>query len=515
MSTLLKYIRVLILLLVTFLTTFKGKAQPKQNFNAFSLEAQIGTSAALSHLQDSLNPKKITFFKPLLAGRYMFNPCFGMMVDGSFEYFKSNNATSSQNYFKTVDLRLSAQFVFNVGRALHFERFSPRFSILVHAGGGFSSLRDARTNWIKSWRNNTADEKLNLLAGITPQYKLTSRWVISGDVSYVTHWHQQYEFNFGPKILDPKKIQGSVFNAHIGVMYYFGKHKEHLDWIVCKKRLKSEPINRPKVNSGNNKGYDQDSDGIADSIDLCPDVAGLKEFGGCPKSEPIPECYMKEFPIILFDNSSAVISDYNKLRLDSLANCLKNNPDQKLIIHGYSDNIGDPISIEDIAYRRALNVKRTLTELGINKDRLLSISEGAKKPEINDSVYKSIGHNRIVYFEVISNNAYDIKELSNGVSLQKLFYTIQVGAYEHKFNPDKLAKYGRVLYSKSPNDKIARYSIGVYHSTQEAQKAMLEMQKDGLFPDAFVTAYYLGERLSDKRAKKIFRDKGEVILEKK
>lgn len=482
--------------------------------NRYSLEGSVGLSSALTHLPDSLNPKAVTFFKPMLAGRYMFNPRWGVMTDASFEFFESNNLKTSMNYFRTVNLRLSFQVILNLGRTLHFERFAPNFSILMHGGGGFSSLRDARTNWIKGWRTNMADEKMNLLVGLTPQYRLNNRWVLTADLTYLTHWHQNYEFNFGPKILDPKSIQGSVLNAHLGVTYYIGKYKEHVDWQFEEKKSIDPPVETPLVENNEKTNHDMDYDGIPDSLDLCPDKAGLKTYGGCPAPVAVAECHLEEFPVLRFDKSTTVLTEEHKQILKEFAICLNKDASIKLIIHGYADNIGDPISIDDIAYRRALNVKRQLTQEGVDKDRLVAMSEGAKRPKLADSVYSRIGHNRLAVFERISNNRFDIKELTTDRSLQGLLFTIQVGAYSYQFNPNALQKFGKVLYSKAPNQNLTRYSVGIYQSKDQALKELSSLKRFGMFPDAFVTAYYLGERITIKRAESILRDMGDGILEK-
>lgn len=483
-----------------------------KDMNHWSVEGFWGTSSALSNLPQSSDPKKITFIKPTVQARYMFNQSFGLQLGSSFEFFRS--VDMSMNGFKTVNLRASLQGVWNIGRTFNFEKRSPNFSLLWSLGGGMSSLRDGQTKWLQTWRNNHADEKLNVISTLSAQFRYSDRVVFYVAPSFVTHYQQDADFNLVAWDLNPKKIQGHVFNLSVGISYYFGEHQKHVDWYFETPKL---PTKDPDIRKEEKKELivmDRDHDGIVDSLDKCPDVKGLLAYQGCPPPEPVVECFMDEFPIILFENSSAIISQSNKLLLDSVANCLKNNPDQKLIIHGYTDNIGDPVSIEDLSYRRALNVKRELTQNGIDKDRLLALSEGATKPELPDSIYRPIGHNRLAYFEIISNNAYDIQELSTNKSLQGLFYTIQVGAYEQTFDATQLNELGRVLYSKSPNKKILRYSIGVFLSPEEAQKALENIQQKGMYKDAFVTAYYLGERISNKRAKSIFSQKGAAILEK-
>lgn len=510
-----------VFLILTFVITEPALAQKKhfydtpKDLNRFSLEAYMGISSALSNLPKSLNPKSVTFLKPTLNGRYMFNKCFGVQGDFSFEFFKSRELKTAPDYFKAVNLRFTTHFVWNVGRTYHFEKRAPNLSLLVTLGGGPSSLRDARTTWWKSWRNNFADEKINLMLGVSGQYKFNERYVFYTNMNLVTHYHQDCNFNFGPWTLDPKKIQGQIFNVNLGVSYYFGKHKKHVDWYVAPPAIEVPDVKEIPVKVRDTlilAKLDRDADEIPDSMDVCPDVKGFKEFYGCPGPEEIAKCELHEFPVVLFDVSSTVIARSYKPSLDSLANCMKYNQAQKYIIHGYSDNVGDPISIEDISYRRALNLKKELTQRGIDKDRLLAVGEGAIKPVLDSEILKSTGHNRIACLEMISNNVYDIKELSTGNSLQGLFFTVQVGAFDQEPKQLDLAKYGRVLLSKSPDKKTDRYSVGVYHSAEEAMAMLAELKKNG-FTDAFVTAYYLGERITNKFAKNIYLERGKEVLE--
>lgn len=445
----------------------------------------------------------------------MFNKCFGVQGDFSLDFFKSKEDISSANYFKAVNFRFSAEFVWNIGRTYHFEKKAPNLSLLATLGGGPSSLRDARTDWWKSWRHNYADEKLNFVFGVVGQYRLNERIVLYAQSNVLAHYHQDADFNFGSWYLDPKKIHGFVFNCNAGVSYYLGKHAKHVDWYVEPKKevpiLKEEPV----IDTLLVVKFDRDRDEIPDSLDVCPDVKGLPEFFGCPDQEVITNCELQSFPLILFDVSSTVIARSYKASLDSLANCMKYYQTQKYLIHGYSDNVGDPISIDDIAYRRALNVKRELTQRGIDKERLLALGEGAERPKIEEDDLKKVQHNRLAYFEVISNNAYDIIALNDGQSLQGLFYTIQVASLKKNSLRDDLEQYGRVLYSKSPDNIMQRYSIGVYHSSEEASNALAELKRKGLFPDAFVTAYYLGERITNKKGHFIYLEKGKEVLEPK
>ena len=88
--------------------------------------------------------------------------------------------------------------------------------------------------------------------------------------------------------------------------------------------------------------------------------------------------FQKNF--ILFDESSHFIkADYYVL-LDKLIELLRQYPDYKLRIEGYSDNQGNDYISQQLAERRAKSCYDYITALGIEKDRILYRGYGENKP---------------------------------------------------------------------------------------------------------------------------------------
>jgi OmpA-OmpF porin, OOP family len=522
--------RLVYLAIIFYLTTLTNYFSQNSSYNRFSVETNLGFTSPLLRVSDGLSIKKFGLFHFDVGSRFMLNRYLGAKVDVSLDRF-TGNGISQENLgysFQTVYLRLSAQGVVNVGRLVHLEKFTEDFSLLVHFGGGVSSLRNANTKWLKYWTKNHADEMLNLMVGITPQYKLNDKNVIHLNVNFITHLFQDYNFDFSPgsiNMIDPRGLNGLVINSSIGYTHYLGRKSTHLDWKIDNvapfrfKKRKLKDLHETAIRLGDKPRpkpeiFDRDKDGVPDSLDLCPDIFGLKKYKGCPEPEiEEMECLIKEYPTITFDASSAVVSAIDKIRLDSLAACLKADQSKKLIIYGHSDNIGDPVFIEDISYRRAVNVKRILTQNGIQNERLVAVSGGAQKAKISDNDYQQIKHNRVAYFDVIVNNSHDIKDLKTGVSLQGLFYTIQMGVYKGKIADNPFEQFGRALYAELEDGKV-RYSVGVFKTIQEAKEHLEVIKKSGLYSDVFVTAYYLGDRIPIKVAIELYNERGDGILEK-
>lgn len=82
-----------------------------------------------------------------------------------------------------------------------------------------------------------------------------------------------------------------------------------------------------------------------------------------------------------------------------------------------------------------------------------------------------------------------------------LFYTVQVGVYLSEVDPSVMLNVNPLNAERTSNNTI-RYSSGVYSSVTEATQAKNNIVDMGI-SDAFVTAYYKGERISVARAREL------------
>jgi hypothetical protein len=90
-------------------------------------------------------------------------------------------------------------------------------------------------------------------------------------------------------------------------------------------------------------------------------------------------------------------------------------------------------------------------------------------------------------------------EVANVNSRGQLFFTVQVGVYNSSIIPSSVIKISPLNADRIPGN-LVRYSAGVYGSVGEAIEARNQIVQNGI-PDAFVTAYYNGERISVSEAK--------------
>ena len=94
--------------------------------------------------------------------------------------------------------------------------------------------------------------------------------------------------------------------------------------------------------------------------------------------------------------------------------------------------------------------------------------------------------------------------------IQGLFYTVQVGVYNRPATQEQLFFIQPLVTRRLENGQI-RYSTGTFRSVDEARPTKQAVIEKGI-TDAFITAYYKGERISLKEAADLQTKYGDTIL---
>lgn len=92
-----------------------------------------------------------------------------------------------------------------------------------------------------------------------------------------------------------------------------------------------------------------------------------------------------------------------------------------------------------------------------------------------------------------------------------LFYTVQIGVFNKPVSKEQIKEIEPLITKRLENGQI-RYSTGIFHSVEEAFPKKQEAIAKGI-KDAFITAYYQGERITLDEARKLLAERGKSILE--
>ena len=243
----------------------------------------------------------------------------------------------------------------------------------IAIGGGYTWIEEGPYNTfsLKNGSGNLVGAgTVNGALGVT--FEITNRFGLNLQFAY-KHAFKEYL---------TKHFQNSV-----GVYYHLGKSP-----------LREE----------SNEVKDTDGDGIDDAHDLCPNLAGRKEFagcpdhvgllenGGCPKAQvhnevegAVDESKQIKAEQVKLNDFANVISfetgNYNFKQecypiLIEIVELLKKHPNAHLIIEGHTDSVGSFKANKTLSKMRANAVKNYLVASGITESNIETIGYGELKP---------------------------------------------------------------------------------------------------------------------------------------
>ena len=423
--------------------------------NKWSIGASIGIHDGMAPTKGTTRIYQFQHFG--LNGRHMLTNRAGIMIDVNYDFLDFMNQS-----YNTYMVRTTVQGVVNAGDIVHLPQVMPRIGILVHGGFGFSSM----------WSDNNplhpnseslsdrADGMLSFTFGITPQFKLSEKWSLNGDLSFTFNARQNNRFDMQAKNTHGA-IDGYMINAGIGITRYFGKNKSHADWTKTQysegmellqarvQQLEDQTKDddkdgvpngidmEPETGSGSlvdSKGVglkDSDNDGIADTYDYCPDATGPFSTNGCvdsdkdgvaDKEDECPQTagvmsnkgcpiVAKETKEIMKKALQGVQFDYRKNELlpsslpvlDEVVKVMEENPEYSLNIDGYTDNLGDETENIGLSKLRAQNVANYLVSKGVPPNRISVKGFGEAYPKASNDTPEGQAINRRVEFSISFN----------------------------------------------------------------------------------------------------------------
>lgn len=430
-----------------------------KSMNKWSLGASIGAHDGMAPSRATTRLYQIQHFA--INGRYMFTNRAGIMLNANYDFLDFIDRPYNSYYFRT-----SLEGVVNAGDMLHFPQVMPRIGLLVHGGFGFSSLwSDNNPRYANSESlSKRADGMINFTFGATPQVKLSERWSLNGDLSFIFHARQDNTFDMQRKNRKGS-IDGYMLNLSIGVSYYLGKNKTHADWTPTiygaagpdskeLEQMKAElaalkeqardddkdgvpnsidqEANTPAGSFVDSKGVsvkDTDGDGISDAYDACPDVKGVYSANGCPDTDKdgvpdgddvcpqtpglvsnngcpvvekaVQEVMAKALRGVQFETSKSTLLKSSLPILDEVVRVMKQNPDYRLDILGHTDNVGDENQNMVLSQERAQVVASYLISKGVESSRIHAKGFGESQPKTSNDTPEGQAINRRVEFNVV------------------------------------------------------------------------------------------------------------------
>ncbi len=157
----------------------------------------------------------------------------------------------------------------------------------------------------------------------------------------------------------------------------------------------------PKENNGC-PWPDRDGDGVLDKDDECPDQKGTVANNGCPEVTQEDQKKLNEFAkAILFDLGKATIKPQSAETLDNIVKVLNDFKNAKFSVEGYTDSTGNKAKNIKLSEERAYSVKAYLVEKGINPARLSAKGFGPEKPIADNKTKKGRELNRRVEINLV------------------------------------------------------------------------------------------------------------------
>jgi outer membrane protein OmpA-like peptidoglycan-associated protein len=110
------------------------------------------------------------------------------------------------------------------------------------------------------------------------------------------------------------------------------------------------------------------------------------------------------FENITFDFNSYLLSNKAKKEIIPIYNFLNKNKNTKISIYGHTDNAGSRELNKLLSDNRAKSVAEYLIELGLRKERVISLGYGDSKPIYDNITDKGRNKNRRVEFKITMHN---------------------------------------------------------------------------------------------------------------
>jgi outer membrane protein OmpA-like peptidoglycan-associated protein len=158
---------------------------------------------------------------------------------------------------------------------------------------------------------------------------------------------------------------------------------------------------------------DNDSDGLADTADRCPNEPetrnGFEDEDGCPDVAPVPVPVASACEIQLQSISERIQFPHNQFRvlassraaLREVIIVLREHPEiVRITVNAYASREGEEDANMALSQRRANAIRMALIRGGIDADRVVARAFGEQAPEVEGDSEEELAANRRVVFTI-------------------------------------------------------------------------------------------------------------------
>jgi OOP family OmpA-OmpF porin len=369
-----------------------------QDYNRSSVGLSIGGHDGMHNTLHTTRVYQFTHYEANY--RYMLNNRVGLKFDAGFDNFKF-----SDGHPATKALRFSIQPVFNLTDLLHMNDFSERLGMQLHIGGGYATM------WNKTQLSGPAelftaqegsvDEMLQGIIGLSPMFKVSDKFSLQADISFMGNIRQNNGFDFEATPMQGGGFSGYYASATIGFNYYLGKSAKHADWSYTP-RLNPADLAKIDALQAQVKALEAQMKEIDTVIERTETTVEIMR-GDTVKvyiddAKTLEDAGIYE---VLFVKGSPWLNPVYHETLNNLINYMNANPGLKIGVIGHADTDGEDDINNKLSAARAEAVTNYLVGKGIAKDRLVVSFRGKSETKYPGKTLEVDAANRRVSFRII------------------------------------------------------------------------------------------------------------------
>ncbi|MGO2343737.1 MULTISPECIES: OmpA family protein [Vibrio] len=274
-------------------------------------------------------------------GGYQFNEWFSL--EGGYNYLGKAKASSSSNTLesKVQNGELGAKLDWNLTSAWNlFGKVGTSYNDIEH---------DVSTGYSKS------DNNWSVMLGAGVEYQLSHNWRI------------RTEYQWFDDVGSSSIAKSDVNYLTLGLSYYFGSSDNGAAAtaaaattaaVIATQEQEPEPVVEP-----------------------------------APAADPVPAVTLSKGA---FEHDSTELTPEAKSSLDQVATYLKENPETRIDVIGYTDSTGSAEYNQKLSEKRAQSASNYLESQGIEESRVTTIGKGEEDPIADNSTEEGRENNRRV-----------------------------------------------------------------------------------------------------------------------